>query len=128
VTPQRPKPLESARWAGAIDSVGGPTIPWILATLRPGAAVASCGNAGGPGFASTVLPFILRGAAILGMNSVPVPIDERRALWDRLARDYRPRGLGDDVTEVTLETLDGALDGIVEGRARGRWLVRIGGD
>jgi putative YhdH/YhfP family quinone oxidoreductase len=126
VTPERPKPLESARWAGAIDSVGGPTMPYVLATLMPGAAVASCGNAGGPGFASTVLPFILRGAAILGMNSVPVPIDERRALWDRLARDYRPRGLGEGLTEVTLDSLDGALDGIVEGRARGRWLVRIG--
>jgi acrylyl-CoA reductase (NADPH) len=119
------RPLESARWAGAIDAVGGPTIPYILRTLMPGAAVAACGNAGGPAFSTTVLPFILRGVALLGMDSVVLPIDERRALWERLATDYRPRGLGEDVTEVTLATLEPALDGIVEGRARGRWLVAV---
>jgi acrylyl-CoA reductase (NADPH) len=122
-----PRPLESARWAGAIDAVGGPAMPYLLSTLMPGAGIASVGNAGGPGFSSTVLPFILRGVSVLGMNSVPVPIEERRALWNRLAGDYRPRGLGADLTEVTLDTLDDALDGIVAGRARGRWLVRIGG-
>jgi len=121
------KPLASARWAGAIDAVGGPAMPYILATLQPGAAVASCGNAGGPGFAATVLPFILRGVAVLGMNSVQVPIEARRALWSRLATDLRPRGLGEDVEEVTLDTLEPALDAIVEGRARGRWLVRVRG-
>lgn len=119
------KPLDSAQWAGAIDAVGGPVFPYILATLGPGAAVASCGNAGGPAFASTVLPFILRGVAVLGMNSVPVPIEQRRALWARLADDLRPRGLGEDVAEVTLDTLEPALDAIVEGRARGRWVVRV---
>lgn len=128
VTPERPKPLESARWAGAIDSVGGPTMPYVLSTLMPGAAVASCGNAGGPGFATTVLPFILRGVAVLGMDSVPVPIEERTALWNRLAGEYRPRGLGEDVTEVGLADLDGALDAIVAGAARGRWVVRLGED
>jgi acrylyl-CoA reductase (NADPH) len=127
VTVERPKPLESARWAGAIDAVGGPTMPWLLATLMPGAAVASCGNAGGPGFAATVLPFILRGVSVLGMNSVPVAIEERRALWNRLATDLRPRGLGEDVTEVTLDALEPALDAVVAGEARGRWVVRVSG-
>ena len=126
VTAESPKPLESGRWAGAIDAVGGPTMPYILRTLRTGAAVASCGNAGGPGFSTTVLPFILRGVAVLGMDSVTVPIEERRALWNRLATDYRPRGLGDDLTEVTLDTLETALDGILAGQARGRWIVRVG--
>jgi acrylyl-CoA reductase (NADPH) len=56
-----------------------------------------------------------------------VPIEERRGLWNRLATDYRPRGLGEDLTEVTLDTLDDALDGIVAGQARGRWLVRVVG-
>jgi acrylyl-CoA reductase (NADPH) len=119
------RPLESARWAGAIDAVGGPTLPYILATLMPGGAVAACGNAGGPSFSSTVLPFILRGVAVLGMNSVPVAIEERRALWARLADDLRPGELGEDVEEVTLDTLEPALDAIVEGRARGRWIVRV---
>jgi acrylyl-CoA reductase (NADPH) len=117
VTADSPRPLESGRWAGAVDAVGGPTMPYILRTLRPGAAVASCGNAGGPGFATTVLPFILRGAAVLGMDSTIVPIGDRRRLWERLATDFRPRGLGDDLTEVGLETLE---------PARGRWVVRIG--
>jgi putative YhdH/YhfP family quinone oxidoreductase len=126
VTAESPKPLESGRWAGAIDAVGGPTMPYILRTLRTGAAVASCGNAGGPGFSTTVLPFILRGVAVLGMDSVTVPIEERRALWNRLATDYRPRGLGEDLTEVTLDTLETALDGILAGQARGRWIVRVG--
>jgi putative YhdH/YhfP family quinone oxidoreductase len=126
VTAESPRPLESARWAGAIDAVGGPTMPYILRTLHVGGAVASCGNAGGPGFSTTVLPFILRGVALLGMDSVTVPIGERRDLWNRLATDYRPQGLGEDVTEVSLDTLDGALDAIVDGRARGRWIVRVG--
>jgi acrylyl-CoA reductase (NADPH) len=123
------RPLESARWAGAIDAVGGATLPYVLRTLRPGAAVASSGNAGGPGLETTVLPFILRGVAMLGMDSVAMPIEERRALWGRLATDLRPNrvGEGDGVTEVTLETLEQALDGILAGAARGRWIVRIAG-
>jgi len=120
------RPLEHERWAGAIDTVGAAALPYILRTLRRGAAVAACGNASGPDLQTTVLPFILRGVAILGMDSAWLPIDERRALWGRLATDLRPSALGSDSTEVTLETLDVALDGIVAGQARGRWLVRIG--
>jgi len=120
------RPLEHERWAGAIDTVGAAALPYILRTLRRGAAVAACGNASGPDLATTVLPFILRGIAILGMDSAWLPIGERRALWDRLATDLRPSALGSDSTEVTLETLETALDGIVAGRARGRWLVRLG--
>jgi acrylyl-CoA reductase (NADPH) len=127
VAAESARPLESARWAAAIDAVGGPTMPYILRTLQVGGAVASCGNAGGPGFSTTVLPFILRGVAVLGMDSVTVPIAERRALWNRLATDYRPRGLAEDVTVVTLDTIEPALDGIVAGRARGRWIVKVAG-
>jgi len=75
---------------------------------------------------SVVLPFILRGVALLGMDSVNVPIARRRELWDRLATDLRPRDIGLHATEVTLDTLDVALDGIVAGAARGRWIIRIG--
>ena len=125
VTAESARPLESARWAGAIDAVGGPTMPYVLRTLQAGGAVAACGNAGGPAFSTTVLPFILRGIALLGMDSVTLPIDARRTLWERLATDYRPRGLGEDVTEVELDTLEPALDDVLAGRARGRWLVRV---
>jgi acrylyl-CoA reductase (NADPH) len=126
VTAESPRPLESARWAGAIDAVGGPTMPYILRTLAPGAAVAAVGNAGGPAFSTTVLPFILRGVALLGMDSVAMAIADRRALWQRLATDLRPAGLDDDVSEVDLGGLEEALDAVVAGAARGRWVVRIG--
>jgi acrylyl-CoA reductase (NADPH) len=125
VTAASPRPLETARWAGAIDAVGGATLPYVLRTLRTGATVASSGNAGGPRLETTVLPFILRGVAMLGMDSVAMPIDERRALWGRIATDLRPNGLGWGVTEVTLDTLEPALDAILAGAARGRWIVRI---
>ena len=120
------KPLESERWAGAVDAVGAATLPYLLRTLRTGASVAACGNAGGAKFETTVFPFILRGVALLGMDSVNMPIARRRDLWARLATDLRPRDLGLHCTEVTLDTLDEALDAIVAGAARGRWIVRVG--
>ena len=121
------RPLDSERWAGAVDAVGGATLPYVLRTLRTGGAVAASGNAGGAQLGTTVFPFILRGVALLGMDSVNVPIARRRALWDRVATDLRPRDIGLHATEVTLDTLDEALDGIIAGAARGRWIVRIRG-
>jgi acrylyl-CoA reductase (NADPH) len=120
------KPLESERWAGAIDSVGAATLPYILRTLRRGAAVAACGNASGPALTTTVFPFILRGASILGIDSAYLGIARRRRIWERLATDLRPRALGERIEEVTLDTLEPALDAIRAGDARGRWVVRIG--
>ena len=121
------RPLDTERWAGAVDAVGGATLPYVLRTLRRGAAVAASGNAGGAAVETTVFPFILRGVALLGMDSVLVPIARRRKLWDRLATDLRPRALGEHATEVTLDDVDAALDSIVAGSARGRWVVRVGG-
>lgn len=123
------RPLESARWAGAVDTVGAATLPYVLRTLRPGAAVASSGNASGAELKTTVLPFILRGVALLGMDSANMPIEERRALWGRIATDLRPPALDDGrlgITEVTLDSLEPALDAILAGGARGRWVVRVG--
>jgi acrylyl-CoA reductase (NADPH) len=135
VTAESPRPLESARWAGAVDTVGGATLPYVLRTLQPGAAVASSGNAGGPRLETTVLPFILRGVSLLGMDSSAQPIEKRRALWARLADDLRPghlgegtgQGIGEGISEVTLDTLEPALDAILAGAARGRWVVRVAG-
>jgi acrylyl-CoA reductase (NADPH) len=124
-----PRPLESARWAAAVDTVGAATLPYVLRTLRPGAAVASSGNAGGAELHTTVLPFILRGVALLGMDSANMPIEARRALWSRIATDLRPAGLDDDallgVSEVGLDELEPALDAILAGGSRGRWVVRV---
>jgi acrylyl-CoA reductase (NADPH) len=120
------RPLESERWAGAVDAVGGATLPYVLRTLRTGASVAASGNAGGAKLDVTVFPFILRGVALLGMDSANMAIARRRELWDRIATDLRPRDTGVHCTEVTLDTVDEALDGIIAGAARGRWIVRIG--
>ena len=122
------RPLDSERWAAAVDAVGGATLPYVLRTLRTGGAVAASGNAGGPKLDTTVFPFILRGVSLLGIDSVTVPIERRRRLWDRLATDLRPRELGRDVTELTFDTLEEGLDGILAGAARGRWIVRVAGD
>ena len=121
------KPLESERWAGAVDSAGAATLPYVLRTLRRGAAVAACGNASGPALVTTVFPFILRGVALLGMDSVAMPLPERIDLWNRIATDLRPRSLGEGVTEVALDDVTPALDAIVAGEARGRWVVRVAG-
>ncbi|HET7828765.1 MAG TPA: acryloyl-CoA reductase [Candidatus Limnocylindrales bacterium] len=121
------RPLESTRWAGAVDTVGAATLPYVLRTLRLGAAVASSGNASGSELRTTVFPFILRGVALLGMDSANLPIAQRRSLWARLSDDLLPRGIDDGITEVDLDTLEPALDAIVAGEARGRWVVRVAG-
>lgn len=127
VTADSPRPLESERWAAAVDSVGAATLPYLLRTLRWGGAVAASGNTSGAPFSTTVFPFILRGVALLGIDSAQVAIVERRRLWKRIAGDLRPRALGQSVTEVALDDLESALDGILAGQARGRWIVRVGG-
>jgi putative YhdH/YhfP family quinone oxidoreductase len=121
------RPLESTRWAGAVDTVGTATLPYVLRTLRLGAAVASSGNASGSELHTTVFPFILRGVALLGMDSANLPIAQRRSLWARLSDDLLPRGIDDGITEVDLDTLEPALDAILAGEARGRWVVRVAG-
>jgi acrylyl-CoA reductase (NADPH) len=121
------RPLDSARWAGAVDTVGAATLPYVLRTLKIGAAVASSGNASGAELVTTVFPFILRGVALLGMDSANMAIVSRRELWSRLATDLRPRGIDAGIAEVDLDTLEPALDAIVAGQARGRWVVRVAG-
>jgi putative YhdH/YhfP family quinone oxidoreductase len=120
------RPLDSVRWAGAVDTVGAATLPYVLRTLRIGAAVASSGNASGAELNTTVFPFILRGVALLGMDSANMAIEPRRTLWARLGDDLLPRGIDDGITEVALDSIEPALDAIVAGQARGRWVVKVG--
>jgi acrylyl-CoA reductase (NADPH) len=120
------RPLEKTRWAGAVDCVGGDTLAGVLRGLKYGAAVAASGNTGGVKLPATVLPFILRGVSLLGIDSVQNPIASRRALWERLGSDLRPRHL--DAREVELDALDGVLDAILRGEMQGRTVVRVGGE
>lgn len=124
--PQRP--MESPRWAAAVDPVGGAALAYALRTLRYGGAVASSGLTGGTDLRTTVFPFILRGVSLLGVDSVETPMDTRRRIWDRMAGDLRPRALEDRITrEISLDEVDPLLDEVLAGRARGRTVVRVGG-
>jgi acrylyl-CoA reductase (NADPH) len=119
------RPLASERWVGAIDSVGGATLAGALTQLRYGACIAACGNAGGVSFTASVLPLILRGVTLQGIDSVACPLPRRRAAWDRLATALPAAALDSLVTETTLEGLPEQGKAILAGRVRGRVVVRI---
>jgi putative YhdH/YhfP family quinone oxidoreductase len=119
------KPLQSVRWTGAVDAVGGATLAHVLATLAPGAAVAASGNVGGAEVPTTVLPFILRGVTLFGIDSVSTPLERRRAVWARIATDLKPAGLDAMAQVVDLEHLEGALDEIGRGGVTGRYVVQL---
>jgi len=120
--------LGPERWAGAVDCVGGDTLAKVLRTLAYGAAVAASGLTGGTDVGTTVYPFITRGVALLGVDSVRTPLERRRAVWGRLAEDLRPAHLEQLVAgEVALDAVGGALADILAARVRGRLLVRSGG-
>jgi acrylyl-CoA reductase (NADPH) len=117
------KPLEAEKWAGAVDSVGGSTLAAILPMMMYRASIASCGLAGGAKFEATVIPFLLRGVSILGIDSVMCPIERRRTAWSRLAREL-PLDKLDAMTEaVKLADLPALAPKILAGKVRGRVVV-----
>jgi putative YhdH/YhfP family quinone oxidoreductase len=117
------RPLESTVWAGAVDCVGGVTLANVLKKIHYGGSVAASGLTGGGGLPTTVMPFILRGVNLLGIDSVMLPMDRRVAVWQRIATDLRPAGLDQVGRDVTLEQLDDVLSAILRGEARGRAVV-----
>ncbi|MCB1744463.1 MAG: oxidoreductase [Gammaproteobacteria bacterium] len=122
------RPLEKTLFAGAVDNVGGDELGWLTRVVMPEGNIASVGLAGGFKLETTVMPFILRGVNLLGINSVYVPARRRLDVWQRLASDLKPRHLQQVIThEVDLRSLDGAFDALIEGRMTGRTLVRIDG-
>jgi acrylyl-CoA reductase (NADPH) len=119
--------LERGRWGGAVDSVGGEMLASITRTVRPWGSIASIGLAGGHELNTTVMPFILRGVSLLGIDSVNCPRDIREEIWQRLASDLKPRQLGDILERtVTLEELPEVFTEMLAGRILGRTLVKIG--
>ncbi len=118
-------PLGKGRWAGAIDSVGSTTLATVLSTTLDEGCVAACGLAQGPDLPATVLPFILRGVTLAGVNSVTQPFARRVQAWDRLARDLDPAKLASMTTVEPLEAVPGLADRILDGQIRGRVVIDV---
>jgi len=119
------RPLESERFAGCIDAVGGTTLARVLSQMRYGCSVAAVGLAGGSKLETTVIPFLLRGVNLLGIDSVLHPAAPRRAAWQRLARDLEPALLDRMVQPARLEDLPRLADEILAGRVQGRVVVDL---
>ncbi len=120
------RPLEAMTYAAAVDCVGGTTLANVLSRISYGGAVAASGLTGGVAVPTTVMPFILRGVSLLGIDSVEIPIVERRAVWERLAADLRPSGLDRVAVDITLDGIDDALSRILRGELTGRLVVALG--
>lgn len=121
----KPRPLAKARWAGGVDCVGGATLADVLSAVDYRGAVACSGLTGGAALHTTVMPFILRGVALLGMDSVQMPIGPRRELWARLGDSLRPRHIATIVTDVDVKDVAGVLDQVRAGAFSGRAVVRV---
>lgn len=120
------KPFQKERWAGVVDAVGSHTLANALAQTRYGGVVAACGLAQAADLQTTVMPFILRGVTLAGIDSVMAPLARRQAAWDRLARDLSPALLESMVVEVPLDQAIDMAHELMAGRVRGRVVVRIG--
>jgi acrylyl-CoA reductase (NADPH) len=121
------RPLEAALWAGAIDNLGGEVLAWLTRTVDFFGNIASIGLAASPELHTTVMPFILRGVSLLGINSVANPRELRLKVWERIATDLRPRHLARICSRtIGLDELPAAFPDYLAGQVQGRTLVRIG--
>ena len=119
------KPFQKERWAGVVDAVGSHTLANALAQTRYGGVVAACGLAQGADLPTTVMPFILRGVTLAGIDSVMAPLTRRQRAWDRLARDLDPALLETLIEEVPLSAAIEKAHALMAGQVRGRVVVRI---
>ncbi len=119
------RPLDSERWAGAIDSVGGDTLAGLLRSMAVGGSIASCGLAGGPAFTATVFPFILRGVNVLGIDSVRLSNAQRRRIWARLATDLDIELLDSIIQLEPLSRIFEVGQQILQGQVRGRMVIDV---
>jgi putative YhdH/YhfP family quinone oxidoreductase len=122
------KPLDKAAWAGAVDNLGGDVLAWLASTMQVAGTLACVGLAASHTLNTTVMPFILRGVNLLGVDSVNTPMPLRQKVWERLAGDLKPRHLRDMVTTVSLEALPPVFDRLMQSQARGRTVVKLAGE
>jgi putative YhdH/YhfP family quinone oxidoreductase len=121
------KPLERARFAAAFDSVGGETLAWLTRVMQQRGLIAAYGNASGTDLLTTVFPFILRGVALVGIDSAATAMPQRLRVWQRLATDLKPRDLASMCHEIGLDQVVETCAALVEGRHSGRSVVRLAG-
>jgi acrylyl-CoA reductase (NADPH) len=119
------KPLDKATWAGAVDNLGGDVLAWMASTMQVGGTLASIGLAASHTFNTTVMPFILRGVSLLGIDSVNAPMPIREKVWRRLATDLKPRHLDSIATTVKFDELPAVFDKVLKAQIRGRTVVKI---
>ena len=120
------RPLERAQWQGAVDNVGGEMLTWLTRTTSWWGSIASIGLAGSHKLETTVMPFILRGVNLLGINSMATPRDLRLAIWQRIATDLKPKKLADICAlELAFDDLPKAFRPLLDGQQTGRTLIRI---
>ena len=120
------RPLLKEKWIGAVDVVGGATLVNVLKSLEYGASVAACGLVESPSLEATVLPFILRGINLLGVDSVEQPRVVKQGVWEKLANDWRIKDLNSICTEISFDGLQHNLDKILAGKATGRTILKLG--
>jgi NADPH2:quinone reductase len=120
------KPLEAAKWGGAVDNVGGDILGWLTRTVKPWGNIGSIGLAGGIGLKTTVMPFILRGVSLLGINSLEMPMEVRDKAWERLCSDLKPKDMDLIVKKVIdFNDLPSSFDQYMEASIVGRIVVKI---
>ena len=122
-----PKPLEKSLWAAAFDSIGGEQLAWLTRTMNTHGLIASFGNAGGIELKTTVLPFILRGVRLIGVDSAYTPMATRLKVWQRLATGLKPRHLDRIAYTIGWSDLPEQFDKLLKGAARGRAVVNVSG-
>lgn len=122
----KPRPLGRSRWAAAVDCVGGAALADVLSTLNYGGVVAASGLTGGAGLKTTVMPFILRGVTLAGIDSVLMPIARRRALWQRIESDLRPRHLDLVANDIGVDGVGAVVEALRAGEYTGRAVVDLG--
>lgn len=119
------RPMLKEDWAAAVDVVGGDTLSNIIKSLCYGGSVAACGLVQSPNFTATVLPFILRGVNLLGVDSVQLPIEVKRRLWGKLGSEWKLDQLQDICTEIGFDALEQSLEQVLSGGANGRFVLDL---
>ena len=122
------RPLDKSTWAGAVDNLGGDILAWLLSTMKIGGVASAVGLAASMKLDTTVAPFILRGVALLGADSANCDMSTRQKIWNKLAVEWRPDQVHDQVRTIDFDELPTHFDAYIKGMARGRTVVRVAAD